>query len=242
MAILDKEIQILMLKGEKGDTGTTDWNDLTNKPTALSDFTNDTNFVTRTVSDLANYYRKTEMATVATSGAYSDLTGTPTLATVATSGAISDTSGTLAVDRGGTGATTAANARTNLDVYNKSETSALVNALKPTVLYSNASGTQSTVGLSDNTANYTFLEIHCKSGDDGGRIHGSTLIYQPNGKSCLLDLSFPGSVAINFKITYVIISGSSITFGGGNGLAINSTEQIWSSGLTASITTVIGYK
>jgi hypothetical protein len=48
----------------------------------------------------------TTLADVATSGAYSDITGTPSLAAVATSGSASDLSaGTLPVTRGGTGAT-----------------------------------------------------------------------------------------------------------------------------------------
>jgi len=45
-------------------------------------------------SDLSSYAQSSTLATVATTGAYSDLSGTPTLATVATSGAYSDLSGT----------------------------------------------------------------------------------------------------------------------------------------------------
>ena len=37
------------------------WNNITNRPTKLSEFTNDTNFITNAVSDLANYYTKTQI-------------------------------------------------------------------------------------------------------------------------------------------------------------------------------------
>lgn len=58
---IDKTLaKILMLKGEKGDTGTTDYNELLNKPTKLSDFINDGVFITNTVNDLANYYAKSD--------------------------------------------------------------------------------------------------------------------------------------------------------------------------------------
>lgn len=50
-------------------------------PTATSDLTNDSGFV-----------ESSDLATVATSGAYSDLSGTPSLATVATSGSYNDLS------------------------------------------------------------------------------------------------------------------------------------------------------
>ena len=56
-------VKILMLKGEKGDTGTTDYNDLLNKPTKLSDFTNDGVFITNAVNDLTNYYLKSDTYT-----------------------------------------------------------------------------------------------------------------------------------------------------------------------------------
>lgn len=58
-------VKILMLKGEKGDTGTTDYNELLNKPTKLSDFINDGVFITNTVNDLANYYTKSDTYTQA---------------------------------------------------------------------------------------------------------------------------------------------------------------------------------
>lgn len=46
------------------------------------------------LSDASDYPKFTDLATVATTGAYSDLSGTPNLAAVATSGAYSDLSGT----------------------------------------------------------------------------------------------------------------------------------------------------
>lgn len=83
------------------DTGTTNkffsgnYNDLTNKPTIptkTSDLNNDSGFITNSVNDLSNYTLSSNLATVATSGSYSDLTGTPSLATVATTGSYSDLS------------------------------------------------------------------------------------------------------------------------------------------------------
>ncbi len=62
-----KNIKILMLKGEKGDSGggTDNYEELINKPTKLSDFINDGVFITRAVNDLANYYTKLETYTQA---------------------------------------------------------------------------------------------------------------------------------------------------------------------------------
>lgn len=51
-------------KGEKGDPGTTDFNELENKPTKLSDFSNDTGFITKGVSDLTNYYNTAQADTL----------------------------------------------------------------------------------------------------------------------------------------------------------------------------------
>lgn len=41
------------------------YNDLSNKPTKLSDFSNDSGFITNTVNNLTNYYKKTETYTQA---------------------------------------------------------------------------------------------------------------------------------------------------------------------------------
>ena len=54
----------------------------------------------------------------------------------------------LAVARGGTGGSTKKNARTNLVVMTE------------TVLYSNSSGTISTITLSDTYSNYTYIEVY----------------------------------------------------------------------------------
>ena len=59
-------------------------------PTKTSDISNDSGFITNSVSDLANYTLSTLLSAVATSGNYSDLSGTPNLAAVATSGSYND--------------------------------------------------------------------------------------------------------------------------------------------------------
>jgi len=58
------------------------------------------------------------------------------------------TSGTLPIVRGGTGATTAEAARTNLEV------------MKRYVLYNNGSGTKSTITLNDSVGNYDMIEVY----------------------------------------------------------------------------------
>lgn len=71
------------------------YNDLSNTPTVptkVSDLTNDSGFITKTVNDLTNYTLTSGLSAVATSGAYSDLSGKPSLATVATSGSYNDLS------------------------------------------------------------------------------------------------------------------------------------------------------
>ena len=51
-------------------------------PTKTSDLTNDSGFITNTVNDLTNYTLSSNLSAVATSGAYSDLSGTPTIPTL----------------------------------------------------------------------------------------------------------------------------------------------------------------
>jgi len=62
--------------------------------TAALSYNSTTGVFSYTPPDLSSYATTASLASVATSGAYADITGTPTLATVATSGAYSDLSGT----------------------------------------------------------------------------------------------------------------------------------------------------
>ena len=50
-------------------------------PTATSDLSNDSGYITKEVSDLVNYPLTSSLSTVATSGSYNDLTGLPTIPT-----------------------------------------------------------------------------------------------------------------------------------------------------------------
>ena len=67
------------------------------------------------------------LATVAISGSYADLSNTPNLSTVATSGLATDLTGVLPITNGGTGATTASDAKINL-------------GFKVSTIYENSSG------------------------------------------------------------------------------------------------------
>ena len=76
------------------DTAPEALNTLNELAAALGD---DANFATTTATSIGLKANTADLATVAISGAYSDLTGTPTLASVATSGAYSDLTGTPTV-------------------------------------------------------------------------------------------------------------------------------------------------
>lgn len=57
-------------------------------PTKTSDLDNDSDFITKEVDDLTNYTKASDLSAVATSGAYSDLSGTPDLSVYATTTAL----------------------------------------------------------------------------------------------------------------------------------------------------------
>ena len=76
------------MTGGGGGGGTSDYSDLTNKPKINSVELSGN----KSLADIGAA-ASADLATVATSGSYSDLSGTPSLATVATSGAYSDLSG-----------------------------------------------------------------------------------------------------------------------------------------------------
>lgn len=63
-------------------------------PTKTSDLSNDSGFIDKNVNNLTNYTLTSSLASVATSGAYSDLSGTPTIPTV--------NNNTVTINQGGT--------------------------------------------------------------------------------------------------------------------------------------------
>ena len=81
-----------------------------NIPTATSDLTNDSGFITKDVSDLTNYTPTSGLATVATTGSYNDLTDQPTIpseytlpaATTTTLGGVKPDGTTITVTADGT--------------------------------------------------------------------------------------------------------------------------------------------
>lgn len=92
--------------GGGGSGGTTNYNLLTNKP-SIEGVTLQGNHTIEEIGGVA----ATDLAAVATTGAYSDLSGTPTLATVATSGSYNDLTNKPTVDS--TLSTTSTNAVQN---------------------------------------------------------------------------------------------------------------------------------
>lgn len=105
------------------------------------------------------------------------------------------TSGTLPVERGGTGATTAAEARKNLDI------------MHAVCLYENQSGTNGTITLSDDASNYEILDITLK---DENYKYSTHRIYDPNGKMCSL-CSTASYLGMWFRTSQITISGTSIS-------------------------------
>ena len=55
------------------------WSNLSGRPTALSQFTNDSGFITQSSVTWANLPDKPTLSTVATSGSYNDLTDKPSI-------------------------------------------------------------------------------------------------------------------------------------------------------------------
>ena len=114
---------------------------------------------------------------------------------------LSDLSGTLAISKGGTGATTASGARTNLGFATS------------TSLYTNLNGTFSTITLSDSISNYDAIGIYYfwESSSSNGTNYIQVL---PSFNNLTLNWTTPpadgnGIQLASYQIT---ISGNTITF------------------------------
>lgn len=116
----------------------------------------------------------------------------------------------------------------------------IMKAIQGTTLYSNSTGSNGTITLSDNASNYDKFYIEFI--DNDGTV-SSKEVTTPNGKSVYLSITYPSSVSYK-KDVIVSISGTSITpttystitFRSGQSPTIaNSTNYIY-------ITKVIGFK
>lgn len=111
--------------------------------------------------------------------------------------------------------------------------------LMPYSLYTNDSGSNGTIALSDSAANYEFIEIFYK--DDINQ-YTSTKIYQPNGKKITLFMSVvnPNNSQTFVQSSCKEISGTSITHLKASEVRIDSHSANTSNYIY--IVKVIGYK
>lgn len=121
--------------------------------------------------------------------------------------------------------------------------------LFPTILYDNESGSNGAITLSENVANFKYIEIFYKSNDN---YYNSVKIYKPNEKIASLSCwyTFTSEVGLYLKTKAVYISGTSISIVVKNSNKYAYGETSFSSGGTISknennyiyITRVLGYK
>lgn len=103
----------------------------------------------------------------------------------------------VSIANGGTGATTASGAKTNLGFFTS------------TILYSNNSGSSSTITLSSSAADYDYIEFYYFK--DLNQIVSSK-IYNPNGKAATLGSVTFYANSIFLRAAIVDISETTITW------------------------------
>ena len=117
------------------------------------------------------------------------------------------------------------------------------NEFAPTVLYNNASGSNTSIVISDSAANYTYIEIFYGWGDGTTFGLSSELIYNPNGAKANLKIT-----ALNNNYLYVAsslwtISGTSITLNSGEQWRIGTSPNVTRTQTNQiGIVRVLGYK
>ena len=142
------------------------------------------------------------------------------------------TQGTIPISKGGTGGETATEARTNLEV------------MKAYTLYENSSGTQSTITLSDSSANYEYIEIYFRSNMN---YYDASKIYNPSGRSISLntaEISLEKSRGY-VKVSTINFSGNTVIFTVNKGqvtLIGNDTPLFSTDTIMMWIYKIVGYK
>lgn len=195
-------------------------------PTKTSELTNDG------ADNTSTYVEADDLATVATSGNYSDLSGVPaipaaqvnsdwnavsgveqilnkpSLAAVATSGSYSDLTGTPSVPT-------------------------------RTTIYSNSSGTNANFATTSAMSNYDDVEITFRDGNS----NYATRTVPGSAGSFVLDISHPGgSGTVYWYISRFIVSGASITVGANNVRKAISTTISSTNSQDIYITKMVGIK
>ena len=114
--------------------------------------------------------------------------------------------------------------------------------LSPVVLYNSTAGTNGTVTLAGNAADYERLKIYYKSDDN---TYSSVDVYQPDGKCVDLSVnhctgtSASAAGPIWVKGCMVTISGTSITVGTYGNAKIDTTASSSVSGATENVIKIV---
>jgi hypothetical protein len=197
-----------------------DGSQLTNLPAApVTSVAGKTGAVTLVAGDISG------LATVATTGAYSDLTGTPTLATVATTGAYSDLTGTPTL---ATVATTGA--------YSDLTGTPTLATVATTGAYSDLTGTP-TLATVATTGAYSDLTgtptLGTAAAEDVGTLAGNVVQLDGSARLPAVDGSqltnLPSGASTLGALTDVNVTGAVNT----NVLKYNSTSGDWEDGAVA---------
>lgn len=188
-------------------------------PTKTSDLANDG------ADGTSTYVEADELATVATTGDYSDLSGTPTIPTV--------NDATLTIKQNTTTlGTFTANASTG--------TTVTISTPTRTTIYSKSSGTNANFSTTSAMSNYDDVEITFRDTNS----NYATRTVPGNAGSFVLDIVHPGGSSVAYwYISRFIVSGTGITVGANNmrkalqasSLATTATQDIY-------ITKMVGIK
>lgn len=188
-------------------------------PTATSDLANDG------ADGSSTYVEADELATVATTGDYSDLSGTPTIPTV--------NDATLTIKQNSTTlGTFTANASTG--------TTVTISTPTRTTIYSNSSGTNASFTTTSAMSNYDDVEITFRDTNS----NYATRTVPGSAGSFTLDIVHPGASSVAYwYISRFIVGGTNITVGANNmrkalqasSLATTATQDIY-------ITKMVGIK
>jgi hypothetical protein len=188
-------------------------------PTKTSSLTNDG------ADGTSTYVEADELATVATTGAYGDLTGTPTIPTV--------NDATLTIKQNNTTlGTFTANASTG--------TTVTISTPTRTTIYNNGSGTNASFTTTSAMSNHDDVEITFRDANS----NYATLTVPGSAGSFVLNIVHPGASSVAFwYISRFIVSGTGITVGANNmrkalqatGLATTAAQDIY-------ITKMVGIK